>query len=370
MPWIRRLLAYSELARRADQATGRGRWPQWLELLKLSRGPGAIGPGDYYTYRLFDPGLSWEQKLEFVGWRREALLDGLNQRSWACLGLDKVLTLELLGAQGLACTKTLAIYKRGPGRPHQRAEQLADEAALRRWLRDTIHYPFFSKPSASGFGRGACLAHEYLPERDALRLGDGSELAVDAFDFHRADQENLGYLFQRPVTPDPSLQAQLGPELTSLRIMVLLDEETGPQIHRAFWKFPTGANFSDNYNSGSTGNLAAAIDYDTGRVLRVINGIGLDLRELRHHPDTGADLHQLSVPGWPEVQAFALRVATLFPHLRFQQWDIALSASGPLALELNLFATGGCDLTQLLERRGLLDARMRSCLAQQGLLTG
>ncbi len=359
-----KLNAFLQQSREVHAQGGPTPWRQLRDIARVTLSEARLGPGDYYTYRLFDPELTPGAVAEFVGWRMEPRLDRLNDRAWACLGLDKVLTTELLAAQGLRCTETRAVYLPGRTRLLQSARPLGDLAELQAWLREPAHYPFFGKPSASGFGRGACFAERYDPAADAVCLRSGERLAVADFAAPRFDLERLGYLLQTPVAPDPRLVPQIGSLATSLRVMVLLDEVEGPLIHRAFWKLPTGTNMNDNFNDGRTGNLAAGLDLGDGRVTRVVTGSGLRRREVQRHPDTGADLLALQVPDWPAVRAFVERAALVFPKLRFQQWDIALADGGPLALELNLFATGGGELSQIIERRGLLDATMRRFLAR------
>ncbi|NCT83062.1 MAG: hypothetical protein GXC94_07975 [Comamonadaceae bacterium] len=360
----RKLREFRQQSREAQAQGGPATWRQLRDIARLMRGEARLGPGDYYTYRLFDPELTLAARAEFVGWRLEARLDRLNERSWACLGLDKVLTTELLAAQGIRCTETRAIYLPGRERMLQTARPLKDLPALHAWLRDPANYPFFGKPAASGFGRGAYFAERYDAATDSLCLRSGERLAVQAFAASLFDHEKLGYLLQTPVAPDARLVPLIGGLVTSLRVMVLLDDTEGPLIHRAFWKLPTGKNMNDNFNDGVTGNLAAGLDLSDGRVTRVVSGSGVRRRELQRHPDTGADLLGLSVPDWPEVCAFVERAALVFPKLRFQQWDIALADGGPLALELNLFGTGGGELSQIIEKRGLMDPTMRRFLAR------
>lgn len=355
-------------AGQAHAQCGRTRLAQVMDLLNLALSPARLGPGDYYSYRLFESGLSAKQKQEFVGWRRESVLDALNKPDWHCLGLDKVLMAALMAEQGLACPVTRAIYLKGRIRRIGQAQALRSDAELQGWLRDPTHYPFFGKPSASGFGRGAVFAQSYDAANDVVRLRSGAGIAVVEFSEHRHDREQLGYLFQTPLTTDPRLQPALGELPTSLRMMVLYDEVEGPLVHRVFWKLPVGHNMNDNFNDGVTGNLAAGLDVESGRIIRVVNGSGLRLREVRQHPDTGVDLLTLAVPDWTHVQTFVKQLALLFPQLRFQQWDIALTSQGPVALELNLFGTGGCELSQVLERRGLVDATMQRFLRRHGLL--
>jgi len=361
---LNNVAAYLALARRVSTEHGIPSLHQFLEIARLSRAPGRIGPGDYYSYRLFEKALSAAEKEEFVGWKGESRLDALNDPKWHCLGLDKVLMYSLFQSLDIRIPETRAIYLPERIRPLAGSIALETPAALHAWLKDPANYPFFSKPSASGFGRGAFFAEGYDNASDCVLFRDGSQLRIDDFigEFH--DIERLGYLFQTPVEANTRLVPSLGKLVTSLRMIVLCDAYQAPILHRCFWKLPTGNNTHDNYNGGLTGNLAAAIDRHTGQIVRVINGTGLDVVEVDSHPDTGVSLKTLSVPDWQQVLDFTFRAALTLPKLRFQQWDIALSDDGPLVLEVNLFGTGGCDLTQLLYRKGLWDDKMSAFLSR------
>jgi len=307
------------------------------------------------------------EKERFVGWKTESRLDALNERSWHCLGLDKVLMYSLFQSNGIRHPETRAIYLSGRGRPLPGASSLKTSEELRSWLRTAANYPFFSKPSASGFARGAFFADHYDPAQDRVVFKDGGSARVDDFENLFDDVEHLGYLFQTPIRPDSRLVGNLGSIVSSLRMMVLYDEVQGPLLHRCFWKLPTGTNTHDNYDGGRTGNLAAGIDHQTGRIMRAITGFGLDEVEVTHHPDSGVPLTSLCVPDWDKVVDFTLQSALTLPKLRFQQWDISLSEEGPMALEVNLFGTGGGTASQLIYRKGLLDETMNSFLSRHGL---
>ena len=367
MGLIRKILAYIPLARRVCTEHGISVIRQISEILYLFRSKGRIGPGDYYAYRLFDPSLTQAEKEEFVGWKAESRLDALNEQSWHCLALDKVLMYSLFQSINLRIPETRAIYLPERSRPLDGAIALTTPEELRTWLRTPSNYPFFSKPSASGFARGAFFASGYDEQRDTILFKDGSSLSIDDFERGFYDIERLGYLFQTPIQPDARLVNSLGSIVSSLRMMVLFDEYQSPILHRCFWKLPTGNNMHDNYEGGRTGNLAAAIDPTTGRIARVISGFGLDVVEVTHHPDTGVLLSSVSVPDWKQVVDFTLTAALSLPKLRFQQWDIALSNDGPMALEVNLFGTGGGTASQLLYRKGLLDETMELLLTRHKL---
>ena len=367
MSFLKKISAYIPFARRVSVEYGISPIRQASEILHLFRSPGQVGPGDYYAYRLFDPALSMAEKERFVGWKAESRLDALNECSWSCLGLDKVLMYALFQSNGIRLPETRATYLAGRGRPLAGASVLKTAEELRSWLRTPANYPFFSKPSASGFARGAYFAARYDASEDSVVFKDGGSAKVDDFEGLFSDGERLGYLFQTPIRSDSRLVESLGPIVSSLRMMVLIDEVEGPLLHRCFWKLPTGANTHDNYDGGRTGNLAAAIDHQSGAITRVISGFGLDVSEVTHHPDSGVALKTLSVPDWEKVLDFTFQAATMLPKLRFQQWDISLSDQGPMALEVNLFGTGGGTASQLLYRRGLLDDTMKAFLARHRL---
>ena len=367
MDLLNKITAHIPSARRVRDEYGISIPRQVSEILHLSRGPGKIGPGDYYSYRLFEDSMSMADKESFVGWRAEPWLDSLNERTWHCLGLDKVLMSSLFQNNGIRSPETRAIYLPGRVRPLLGATPLTTRDELYAWLRTPSNYPFFSKPSASGFAKGAFFADSFDATNDVVLFKDGSSLKIDDFESRFYDIEHLGYLFQAPIQTDSRLVDTLGKTVSSLRMVVLMDEFEPPVLHRCLWKLPTGANTHDNYEGGRTGNLAAAVDHQTGTIVRVISGFGLDVTEVSHHPDTGVQLSTVSVPDWSEVVDFTFRAALLFPKLRFQQWDISLSDQGPMALEVNLFGTGGCTATQLIYGKGLLDETMKAFLSRRNL---
>ena len=364
MSIMKRFSQYSRMARQVSIREGIPVARQVSEILHLSRFPGKIGPGDYYSYRLFEDSVPMAEKERFVGWRAESRLDALNESSWHCLGLDKVLMYSLFQSIGIRCPETLAVYLPGGTRYLHGAKALSTQEQLHSWLRTPSNYPFFSKPSACGFAKGPYFAYAYDGQKDCIKFRDGESIKIEDFEQGFGDIERLGYLFQTPLGNDSRLIDSVGRTLSSLRMIVLVNESHPPILHRCFWKLPTGSNTHDNYNGGRTGNLAAALDHETGRITRVINGTGLDVIEVPHHPDTGILLSTVAVPDWKEILDFTFRAALTFPKLRFQQWDIALTDDGPVALEVNLFGTGGCDLTQLLYRKGLLDDVMQDFLCQ------
>ncbi|MDM4765439.1 sugar-transfer associated ATP-grasp domain-containing protein [Pelomonas sp. SE-A7] len=354
--WRKRVEQWLASATAARAESGRGLGRQLVEALLLRLPPSRLGLSEYYDYRLFDASLRWQDRRRFVGWRGEPALDRANAASWRAYADDKLLLTQRLSQAGvpqprLHCTY-LASTDPGNGCPrHGSAAELAD------WLRQNRSFPLFLKPVHGGFGRGAALIEGYVPEADQLLLDGGRRVSVGEFVASLLNLAGQGLLIQECMAGVSCFEALLSGRLSTLRVMTL-DEGQGPRIFRAIWKLPRAHNIVDNFESGTLGNLLAAVDLDTGRVKRVIQGFGLGLRELDRHPDSGLSVEGLTIPDWGAVCDTTLQAARLLPGLRFQHWDVALAAQGPTPIEVNLFAAGGAELSQLVEQRGLLEPRL------------
>jgi hypothetical protein len=68
------------------------------------------------------------------------------------------------------------------------------------------------------------------------------------------------------------------------------------------------------------------------------------------HPDSKKQIVGMILPDWHEAVRLCLATATVFPGLRLQNWDCALSADGPLLMEINF--AGDVDLVQYAHRSG------------------
>lgn len=348
-------------AKRASRCAGVPIYRMLLEAILLRLPPSSLGLSEYFDYRLFEPGLSWRDKSRFVGWRGEDALDKCNDRSCHVYADDKRALARLLDAAGLPHPELRAVYRNSVP-PGLAADPLATPEALRDWLKTCTDYPLFAKPVHAGFGRGAYWLQGLDASGEKLVLGlTGACVPIVDWVASLENPEGLGYLFQSALTPHPDLAELQSGRLSGLRVMVLHEAGRGPCIYRAVWKVPRIFNIIDNFESGTLGNLLAAVDVEDGRVIRVIQGYGLSLRKLENHPDSGVPFADLVLPDWSDLKAIVLKAAALLPDFKFQHWDVALTDRGPVLIEINLFSAGGTELSQLVEGRGLLEPRLLAC---------
>lgn len=327
---------------------------------KLAFGPGRLSLDEYMALRLFDPRMyAGVDKRAFVGLtqsRKIWLKANFRVENFA-LAENKIAADALFAAYGFRTTPTQALFCNQVGT--RSPSLLRNEAELRGFLRKPEHYPLFAKPLGGFQSLGSASIDRYDATLDCLVTVSGQPLALDKFVADVAAHYGAGYLLQRRVSPHDLVRAICGDRLATVRLLTIMSAGV-PRIIRACWKIPAGAHGADNF--WRAGNLLAQLDLATGRVLRVVRGVGMTHEEVTHHPDTGAPLVGALVPNWSAVTETALDAAKVVPDLRLVGWDIAPVDGGAMLVELN--HTPDFILPQLADRRGMLDDEFKVFLAE------
>lgn len=332
--------------------TGKSLSSQAREIAALARGPGRLHPFDYYAYELFDDArYSFAEKAEFVSWHWNDL-KRLNNEQWVALCDDKLISYTLFRGLGLPFPELYAVYH-PRGRAAGSTPVLQTPNEMEEFLRKKMRYPFFGKPARDWRGGGASLVISIDPARDVLTLAGDRKLSVKEYvaEFPQKlsygeklrARSPVGYLFQEKIRQHPDIDRLSGGRVTSLRMMVLLDDGE-PILFRASWKLPVGTNITDHV-IGTSGNVKCSIDPASGRVERVVLGpgpegtevyaLGSYGRPIETHPDTAERLTDVQLPYWDRVTSLCHEAARAFPGVPCQSWDIVFAPEGPLLLELN-----------------------------------
>ena len=331
---------------RTAALVGRGNAGRLIRrLLRVATGPGRLSAHEYFYYRLYDPSLSDEESLRYVGKGRIArLYEPCNDVHWYAALEDKLLCYMAVAGAGLPIPTTRAVYtqtERFFGAP-----VIRDPRALEGFLRDPSHYPLFVK-TIDGLGS---VGASSLASTDGtwIHFTTGETARVEAVARFIHEFGGEGFLLQDRVEPHPEFHAAFGPTLPTIRFLLLLSPE-GARMESAVLKIPSARNPADNY--WRAGNMLGALD-GSGAITRVVTGAGAELQEQTHHPETGAPLIGLRVPFWEEASQLCRQAATIFPRVRTQSWDVAITESGPMLVEGNY--GGAINLHQLANRRGAL----------------
>jgi len=358
-------LTVADCMRAVAREFGKPPMSQAKEFLKLGFAPGKLRPDEYFYFRLFEDCYDEGLRRTFVGKRLEESLHQLTCQpgSWI-VAHDKLTCYGVLQSLGYPVPRTQAVYRRGAEFPG--LTSFGDREALARALRGGLEMPFFGKPARGIRSAGVLSVEGYDAATDELHLVHGNSVGVDDLIGALDEYAEYGYLFQERIRQHPEVSAICGDAVATVRVIVLLTPD-GPELYRGLWKVPTGNNVADNF--WRDGNVLAALDLESGRVTRAVQGIGPDLSEIEQHPTTGKPLVGVTIPAWPTVRDVVLSASKVFPDLRMQAWDVAIGADGPVLVEVNV--GGDYNLPQLATGQGMLTDRflefLRDCAGKRGL---
>jgi hypothetical protein len=328
---------------------------------RLARGPGGLSPTEYFAHRLWHPDHGRGDLCRFAG------LQGQARFHAACCDLtckamadDKLVMQAILEASGNVAVPEIAAVVH-PHRGHFGAARLRSLPEIHEFMLDPAHYPFVAKPIAGMFSVGVFHAVALDAASESVISVTGTRLPImDLATRIFCDHDKNGYLIQRALEPAHAVSAMSGGRLCTVRALVLLGEE-GAVLHRAALKIPIRRNVADNY--WREGNRLGAVDVSTGQISRVVTGKAEALRLDPVHPDTGVMIAGMALPDWSALCDLVQRVAPLFPGIRTQSWDIALTDRGPVVIEVNW--GGDLHLHQFAHGYGSLDPvycdHLRAC---------
>lgn len=122
-----------------------------------------------------------------------------------------------------------------------------------------------------------------------------------------------------------------------MRVTTLLEKDGQVSILFYMVKILAGAQDSDNFSMGTSGNLIAYGDRDAGCLRAAINvhHCGAGMIEVVAHPGTGIAFDGFPLPFWQEAMDLVKTCQQCFSMLPTLGWDIALTAEGPKIIEAN-----------------------------------
>lgn len=194
----------------------------------------------------------------------------------------------------------------------------------------------FMKPISAGKGKGV------------YRLdAQGTNFLLDG---QKTSEERLVQLFSREdgwflcstVQQSSYLDELYAHAANTVRLITLRDLHT--HEHKVFFAVQRiGTDDTAPVDNGSRGGLVSCIDLETGRLSEARSLHSLD--HFSVHPNSGAQIEGFCIPNWREIKECALRLAGLFPYVRFIAWDMLATDKGVCVIEAN--ASSGVNIIQL-----------------------
>jgi len=124
--------------------------------------------------------------------------------------------------------------------------------------------------------------------------------------------------------------------VNTMRVLTLWDEDAGPYVAALSHRFGSArSGFVDNFHQGH-GGLCAPINIRDSKLEKAATRDAKgDLVFLSGHPDTGAAIEGVTVTGLAACLEHILTAANGLPFCPCMGWDIAMTDSGYLVLEIN-----------------------------------
>jgi len=327
--------------RRADVVAGSGTWEHKLEI--ALHGPAKLTETEFFSFELYDPFFSVEEIDRFVGrTRQKELYKLLNSPYSLSLSEDKALLELLLKGANLPATRTRAVFSRA--QRHGFGATLSSVADVDQFLTSQV-FPIFCKPNDGMLGIGAMTLTGYSAR--AVQIAGRQQVSVDRFCNYMATLTDAGFLFQDCISQDERVTDMFGNGLATLRMLTLMD--AAPKIEAAFIRSAGGEHAADH--RWQLGNTFAAIEMETGRIFNTVrhDAVG-EFNPVRSNTETDTRVEGVCLPNWEDACKLACNAARLFPDVRVQSWDLAISSYGPVLIEFNW--GGSLSMLQRAYRKG------------------
>lgn len=344
----------------AAKKTGRSVVKLALDFSRLSRGDGKIAIAEYIRWGLFyEDRHTEEQRAQFVSnalhW---PIAHACNNRSWIGASEDKMLAATILGAGGVAVPETVAVIDTSP-RLYPGIPKVSTPDALRDLILGLGTTDLFGKIIDGMVSFGAFS----LQEADQTHITCAGQAPMTYADFMSSFLGGNAYLLQRRLRNHETI-APYCSALATIR-MVNLVRKDRVDCPVAVISMPQGDQIADTL--WRRGNIACAIDPETGEIKTVVTRSGPEIVFLEDHP-TLAGWKGKTLPHWDALRAMNERAAQLFAPIRYQSTDIAITSDGPVIVEINY--GGGFGLPQNAAGRGLLTPQVRSFFEEHGVTFG
>lgn len=266
-----------------------------------------------------------------------------NPMSLSYLTEDKATFYAYCQGAGITVPRFHGVYHRQGGWVGGSAAGTIDNrAGWRRYFAEQAPSPLAIKPSKGVYARGLRLL-----ERGAngtWRGADGEHVDIeDLLDELDRDASYDAFILQDRLRNDDALRHLSGSDaLQTARVVTLVDAQRRAKVLFACFKVINSQHLSDNFDYGTSGNLLADIDLESGE-LQAVKGkdpSGFGLQLFSSHPGTGVEFEGLKLPHWAATRRLAEEAALKFMPLRTIGWDIGITPDGPSIVEGNVWWDG------------------------------
>jgi hypothetical protein len=287
-------------------------------------------------YGLFAPPMTAKFPVLISKERSLSKLSVLNPRDLQHLTEDKDEFYRLCREQLLPVPETYGWTKK-KRRYDARGQLIESEPAWIQYLSARLPGDFIIKDRAGTYGSGFAgfqrIGHSFQ------ELGSGKNFDIEGLRMVLDAAGGYGgIIIQERLFDERSLSTLSGHRgLQTMRVNTLLNHDGNVTVLFYMIKILGGRTLSDNFSMGTTGNLIAYGDPETGILEGAVNihDCGSGMKTVEMHPETRIPFRGFRVPHWTAAIELATRGQRCFSQLPTLGWDIALTETGPVIIEAN-----------------------------------
>lgn len=293
-----------------------------------------LGPRHYHVARYWRRDLSWSFKTGFWTYKKFRRFVGtLNPPAYQKLSQNKISEKAILELLKIPTPRFLGRLHARLGVDH-RGKRLINSADLTKLLLSQPEIERLCFKLVEGYGGEGFRAVKVVKDQPlAFRLLDTDEtIDIDRF-VDELLQLNAGedYIMEEYLLQHPKLASFNASSVNTLRIWAVSTGGNETSLG-ALLRVGRRGSLVDNTSQGA---LAFPIDMESGEIgPGLIKNIWSETFEC--HKDSGELITGENVPYWNEAVDLSIRAVAAFPHLQFAGVDIAITAEGPVVIELNV----------------------------------
>lgn len=305
----------------------------WLftDFLKLRRGKSELTIQEYCEFHLDRQTKDFRNDF-LPHWRAHKYWDHvLNIQDYACLARDKFLSHLLLENAGIPHPKLYCYFNRQYGSSF--GVNAHNYEHVRRIFEKLNVRDFVCKPSFySSEGKGVFICKELLYEKEdcIMVLRDGKHSLKE---FLRTSNPCL---FESLVVQTEQFSAFNPSSVNTIRMITALYPDNTVKLVAACTRI--GRKGSETDNAGAGGNIDCAINADTGEMYNCMQfNSWYDISCITHHPDSHVALEGVTIDNWGDIVDKIKSYQARLPFIKMVGWDVALTQTGPVIIEINNF---------------------------------